>query len=249
MNKCKGALKMADDRLIVALDFHKMEEVRELVNKLGDSVSAYKVGMELYYSVGREAVIWLKDEGKKVFLDLKLHDIPNTVASGLCSLMDLGADMLNVHAEGGYTMMKTAAERLHKAAEEANVPCPKLIAVTVLTSISEEEWADLGFAQDVKIKSIAVRLAKLAKKAGLDGVVASPHEAALIREACGEDFLIVTPGVRPAGSSVDDQSRIATPAAALKNGATHLVVGRPVRSAEDPVQAAKNIIKEMEQVR
>ena len=240
---------MADDRLIVALDFHKMEEVRELVDRLGDSVSAYKVGMELYYSVGREAVIWLKDEGKKVFLDLKLHDIPNTVASGLCSLMDLGADMLNVHAEGGYTMMKTAAERLHKAAEEANIPCPKLIAVTVLTSISEKEWEDLGFAQDMKIKSIAVRLAKLAQKAGLDGVVASPHEAALIRENCGEDFLIVTPGVRPAGSSVDDQSRIATPAAALRSGATHLVVGRPVRSAEDPVQAAKNIIKEMEQVR
>ena len=207
---------MADERLIAALDFHDMDEVKALVNKLGDSVSFYKVGMELYYSVGRESVTWLKEEGKKVFLDLKLHDIPNTVGSGLCSLMDLGADMLNVHAEGGYTMMKTAAERLHKAAEEANVPCPKLIAVTVLTSISEDEWAGLGFSE---------------------------------REACGKDFLIVTPGVRPAGSSLDDQSRIAAPASALRAGATHLVIGRPIRAAENPVRAAQDIIEEMEQVK
>lgn len=239
---------MADDRLIVALDFHSMEEVKELVDRLGDSVSAYKVGMELYYSVGSESVKWLKEQGKKVFLDLKLHDIPNTVASGLCSLLDLGADMLNVHAGGGFTMMKTAADRLHAEAEKRGVPCPKLIAVTVLTSISQEEWDDFGFAQNVQIKSIAVRFAKLAQKAGLDGVVASPHETELIHEACGSDFLVVTPGVRPKGSSVGDQSRIATPAAALKAGASHLVVGRPIRQAVDPVKAANDIIKEMEQV-
>ncbi len=240
---------MADDRLIVALDFHTMEEVKDLVGRLGDSVSAYKVGMELFYSAGSESVIWLKEHGKKVFLDLKLHDIPNTVASGLCSLLDLGADMLNVHAGGGFTMMKTAADRLHAEAEKRGVPCPKLIAVTVLTSISQEEWDDLGFAQNVQIKSIAVRFAKLAQKAGLDGVVASPHETELIHEACGSDFLVVTPGVRPEGSSVGDQSRIATPAAALKAGASHLVVGRPIRQAADPVKAANDIIKEMEQVR
>lgn len=239
---------MADDRLIVALDFHTMEEVKDLVGRLGDSVSAYKVGMELFYSVGSESVIWLKEQGKKVFLDLKLHDIPNTVASGLCSLLDLGADMLNVHAGGGFTMMKTAADRLHAEAEKRGVPCPKLIAVTVLTSISQEEWDDLGFAQNVQIKSIAVRFAKLAQKAGLDGVVASPHETELIHEGCGSDFLVVTPGVRPEGSSVGDQSRIATPAAALKAGASHLVVGRPIRQAVDPVKAANDIIKEMEQV-
>ncbi len=239
---------MADDRLIVALDFHTMEEVKDLVGRLGDSVSTYKVGMELFYSVGSESVIWLKEQGKKVFLDLKLHDIPNTVASGLCSLLDLGADMLNVHAGGGFTMMKTAADRLHAEAEKRGVPCPKLIAVTVLTSISQEEWDDLGFAQNVQIKSIAVRFAKLAQKAGLDGVVASPHETELIHEGCGSDFLVVTPGVRPEGSSVGDQSRIATPAAALKAGASHLVVGRPIRQAVDPVKAANDIIKEMEQV-
>ena len=235
---------MADDRLIVALDYHKMEDVQNLVRELGDSVSFYKVGMELYYSVGHSVVTWLKEQGKHVFLDLKLHDIPNTVASGLCSLMDLGADILNVHASGGYTMMKTAADRLHAEAEKRGVPCPKLIAITILTSINKEDWDDM-LGQTVQIKSTVVRFAKLAQKAGLDGVVASPMEAALIREACGPDFLIITPGVRPLGSSADDQSRIETPAQALKNGASHIVVGRPIRQAEDHLAAVRAIIEEL----
>lgn len=237
---------MADNRLIVALDFHKLEDVVSLVDRLGDSVSYYKVGMELFYSVGAQVITYLQEKGKNIFLDLKLHDIPNTTAQGLCSLMANGANMLNVHASGGYTMMKTAADRLHAMAEEQGVECPKLIAVTILTSISEADWQGLGM--QCTIREQVVRLAKLAKEAGLDGVVASPQEAAAIREACGPDFLIVTPGVRPAGASIDDQSRIATPASALANGATHLVVGRPIRAAEDPVQAAKNIVKEMESV-
>lgn len=238
---------MADDRLIAALDFHTMEDVKKLVNTLGDSVSYYKVGMELFYGVGSDVVTWLCGEGKKVFLDLKLHDIPNTVAGGLCSLMGLGADMLNVHAGGGYTMMKTAADRLHAEAEKRGVPCPKLIAITVLTSINEEDWTGLGHT--MPIKDAVVHYAKLAKKAGLDGVVASPQEAALIREACGADFLIVTPGVRPIGTNTDDQSRIATPAKALAAGASHLVIGRPIRTAKDPKAAAKAILKEMERVK
>ncbi|WP_298593997.1 orotidine-5'-phosphate decarboxylase [uncultured Mitsuokella sp.] len=236
----------ADDRLIVALDFHTMEDVRTLVAKLGDSVSYYKVGMELFYAVGGKAVTWLRREGKHVFLDLKLHDIPNTVAGGLCSLMHLGADMLNVHASGGLTMMKTAADRLHKKAAEAGIPCPKLIAITVLTSISSVEWQGVG--QTCALKDSVLRLARLAKEAGLDGVVASPQEAEAIRAACGEDFLIVTPGVRPAGTSTDDQSRIATPRAALMAGASHLVIGRPIRAADDPKAAAEAILKEMETV-
>lgn len=237
---------MADNRLIVALDFHKMEDVVSLVERLGDSVSYYKVGMELFYSVGAQVITYLQEQGKNIFLDLKLHDIPNTTAQGLCSLMVNGANMLNVHASGGYTMMKTAADRLHAMAQEQGVECPKLIAVTILTSISEADWQGLGM--QCTIREQVVRLAKLAKEAGLDGVVASPQEAAAIREACGADFLIVTPGVRPAGASIDDQSRIASPAAALANGATHLVVGRPIRGAENPVQAAENIVKEMESV-
>ncbi len=238
---------MADDRLIVALDYHTMENAQSLVRALGASVSYYKVGMELYYSVGAEIVRWLKQEGKQVFLDLKLHDIPNTVASGLCSLMNLGADIMNVHASGGYTMMKTAADRLREEAARRGQACPKLIAVTVLTSINQADWDDLG--QTVQIKSAVVRWAKLAQKAGLDGVVASPNEAALIRGACGPDFLIVTPGVRQAGDGADDQSRIATPAQALGEGASHIVVGRPIRQAADPVAAAEAIIKEISAVK
>ena len=172
---------MADSRLIVALDFHKFDDVKALVEKLGDSVSFYKVGMELFYSEGAQTVAYLKEQGKHVFLDLKLHDIPNTAAEGLCSLMFQGADILNVHASGGYTMMKTAADRLHKLAEEQGVQCPKLIAVTILTSINEEDWAGLGM--QCSIREQVVRLAKLAKSAGLDGVVASPKEASADRKS------------------------------------------------------------------
>ena len=238
---------MSDDRLIAALDVHTLEDAKHLVRELGDSVSFYKVGMELFYSVGSEIVHWLKGEGKHVFLDLKLHDIPNTVAEGLCSLMGLGADILDVHTSGGYTLMKTAADRLKEAAEKQGIACPKLIGITVLTSIHQDDWKDMGNA--VNIKGQVVRLAKLAQKAGLDGVVASPQEAELIREACGENFLIVTPGIRPAGSSVDDQSRVATPESALRNGATHLVIGRPIRAAKSPREAAMAILREMEGVK
>lgn len=234
---------MADERLIVALDFHTMSGVKKLVNELGDTVNFYKVGMELFYSVGAGVIEWLKERDKKIFLDLKLHDIPNTVAGGLCSLMNLGADILNVHASGGFTMMKTAAEALHKEADNSGVESPKLIAITVLTSISEAEWCGA-----LKISEQVVEFAKLAKSAGLDGVVASPQEAKLIREACGKDFLIVTPGIRPAGADINDQQRISTPAAALQNGATHLVIGRPIRAAANPREAAEKILAEMASV-
>ena len=234
---------MADNRLIVALDFHTLEDVKAFVEKLGDDVSFYKVGMELFYSVGVPVIDYLREAKKEIFLDLKLHDIPNTTAEGLCSLMRLGATILNVHASGGYTMMKTAADALKKEAASLGIQRPKLIAVTILTSIDQTDWTGMGNSSE--IASQVVRLAKLAKAAGLDGVVASPKEAAVIREACGDGFLIVTPGVRPSGSASDDQSRIATPAKALKDGASHLVVGRPIRAVVDPLAAAKEIIEEM----
>ena len=237
---------MADDRLIVALDFHTMEDVKKLVTELDDSVNFYKVGMELFYSVGPGVVEWLKTQHKKIFLDLKLHDIPNTVAGGLCSLMGLGADILNVHSSGGFSMMKTAADSLRAEADKRGVECPKLIAITVLTSINDAELIDLGFT--LKMSDQVVRLAKLAQKAGLDGVVASPQEAKLIRDACGENFLIITPGVRPVGANINDQSRIATPAAALQNGASKLVIGRPIRAAKNPREAAEKILAEMKTV-
>ena len=237
---------MNDDRLIVALDFNNEGDAKKLVETLGDSVNFYKVGMELFYAVGPDIVRWLKARDKKIFLDLKLHDIPNTVAQGLCSLLDLGADILNIHASGGFTMMKTAADKLKLRAEQLGVARPKLIAITVLTSINDDDWNDLGFQSNMTNQ--AVRLARLALKAGLDGVVASPREARSIRQACGDQFLIITPGIRPAGASIDDQSRIATPAAALENGANYLVIGRPIRAAGDPVAAARAIIEEMSAV-
>ncbi|MBR2216359.1 MAG: orotidine-5'-phosphate decarboxylase [Selenomonadaceae bacterium] len=234
---------MADDRLIVALDVHSLEAEKRLVTELREAVSYYKVGMELFYSVGAPAVTYLKEQGKKVFLDLKLHDIPNTVGGGLASLLGLGADMLNVHAGGGAAMLRQGLISLSEAAAKLKRPRPKLIAITILTSMSEDDWQGLGYT--VPIAEQVARLAKLTEDAGLDGVVASPREAALIRKETRKDFLIVTPGVRPLGAAAGDQSRIATPQTALRQGATHLVIGRPIIAAASPREAAENILREM----
>ena len=236
-----------DKRLIVALDVPNMAKLSNLVIGLGESVTYYKVGMELFYSCGAEVVRYLKGNGKSIFLDLKLHDIPNTVGSSLAALTELGVDMLNVHATGGFQMMQFAAQTVKARAAELGIKAPKLIAVTVLTSISPEEWQELNYAESISAQ--VINLAKLAKKAGLDGVVASPQEAAAIRAACGEEFLIVTPGIRPAGSELNDQSRIATPKAAIENGATHLVIGRPITKATDLKQAVQDIVKEMQEAK
>ncbi len=238
---------MADERLIVALDFNNFEDAKNLVDTLGDDVIFYKVGMELFYSVGERIVEWLKSQNKKVFLDLKLNDIPNTVAGGLCSLMHLGADILNVHASGGFTMMKTAADRLHEEAEKSGIVCPKLIAITVLTSIDRDDWNGMGYDK-IDMTQQVLHFAKLAQFAGLDGVVSSPQESKIIRDQCGENFLIVTPGIRPAGSDIDDQSRVSLPSYAIRDGANYLVVGRPIRAAENPKQAALDILKEIGEV-
>lgn len=235
---------MSDDRLIVALDFPTMEQAVACVEECGDAVSHYKVGMELFYAAGAPMITYLKNQGKHIFLDLKLQDIPNTVAHALMVLSDLGADMMNVHAVGGKKMMAEAVKAVREAAAKAGRPAPKLIAVTILTSMDNEQYADLNYKNTIAEQVIS--LAKLAKEAGMDGVVASPQEAAGIREACGPDFLIVTPGVRPAGSSLDDQSRVATPAGAFKNGSSHIVVGRPITKAEDRKAAAEAIVKEIQ---
>ena len=232
-----------DNRLIVALDFSTMEEAIQLVLELGDNVSYYKVGMELYYSAGAPMITFLKNQGKNVFLDLKLQDIPNTVAKSLSVLTALGADMMNVHAVGGGKMMEEAAISVKETAKKLGRPAPKLIAVTVLTSMDNAQWSELNYAKPIGQQ--VVELAKLAQKSGMDGVVASPQEATSIRKACGDNFLIVTPGVRPAGSAVNDQSRIATPMWAMKNGSTHIVVGRPITQATNKIMAAQNIVAEI----
>ena len=236
----------ADSRLIVALDFPTGEAAKAAVREIGPAVNHYKVGMELFYAAGGEMVTFLKDQGKQVFLDLKLQDIPNTVASALRVLTRLGADMINVHAVGGSKMMAAAVQAVHEEAEKLHQPAPKLIAVTILTSMDAEQFAALNYKNTIAEQVVA--LAKLAQAAGMDGVVASPNEAAAIRAACGPEFLIVTPGVRPAGAALDDQSRVATPAGAFRNGSSHIVVGRPITKAADKAAAAAAIAAEIKSV-
>lgn len=234
----------ARDRLITALDFPTFDRAKALVEELGDAVTFYKVGMELFYGAGPDIIRYLKDKDKKVFLDLKLQDIPNTVAHSLAVLTRLGADIMNVHAVGGPKMMAEGMKAVKEAAAELGRPAPKLIAVTVLTSMDEAQWKPLNYAKPIGEE--VLDLAALTKESGLDGVVASPRESAGIREKCGKDFLIVTPGVRPAWAATNDQSRIATPAAAIGNGSTHLVVGRPITQAENKQEAVRKILEEME---
>lgn len=236
-----------DPRLIAALDFSSTEAARQAVEEIGDAVSYYKVGMELYYAAGNEMIRFLKERDKKVFLDLKLQDIPNTVAGAMRVLTALGVDMVNVHAVGGKKMMQEAAAAVRDRANELGIERPRLIAVTILTSMDETQFNGLNYKTTIPEQVVA--LATLAREAGLDGVVASPREAAAIRQACGPGFLIVTPGVRPSGSATDDQSRIASPAQAFANGATHIVVGRPIMKAEDRRAAAQAIAEEIFPVR
>ena len=237
---------MADDRLIVALDVSSLEEMKSIVTSLGDSVSYYKVGMELFYAAGEQTVAFLRDQNKSVFLDLKLHDIPNTVAHGIKSLTRLGAKLITIHSQGGKVMMEAAMNAAKEQAAELGIERPKLLAITALTSFDDENWSAIGGS--LPISDHVVKLAKLAKEAGVDGVVASPLEAKLIREACGEDFLIVTPGIRPSFAATNDQKRIATPSSALQDGASRIVVGRPITQAENPQEAVRLIVEEMETV-
>ncbi|KYZ77368.1 orotidine 5'-phosphate decarboxylase [Anaerosporomusa subterranea] len=230
--------------IIVALDVTSIADVKRLVEELGDSVNTYKVGMELFYSAGPEAVHMVRSAGKNVFLDLKLHDIPNTVAQGAKALTSLGADFISIHATGGSNMMRETARIVGTAAASQGLTRPKLLAITVLTSIGQTEWQELRFPGDIGDQ--VVHLAKLAQQAGIDGVVASPQEAGNIRRACGDNFLIVTPGVRPAGSAINDQSRIATPSGAVKAGANYLVIGRPITASANPRAATEAIRQEME---
>lgn len=237
---------MADNRLIVALDVSTMDAMKAIVSSLGDAVSFYKVGMELFYAEGEQTIRYLHDLGKNIFLDLKLHDIPNTVAHGIHSLTRLGANIITVHGQGGPVMMQKASEAATAAAKEFGVQRPLLLAITVLTSFDDDSWSAIGGS--LPIRNRVVSLAKLAKASGMDGVVASPLEAAAIREACGPDFVIVTPGVRPSFAATNDQKRVATPKEALQNGASRLVIGRPITQANNPQDTIRRIQEEMESI-
>lgn len=228
------------DKLIVALDAPSLDETRAWLESLQGVVSFYKVGLELFTAFGWHAVDLVQKFGGKVFLDLKLHDIPNTVSRTLRSVCEHGVDIVNLHALGGYAMMNKAEEAVQTFSTGTGKR-PRLIAVTVLTSHSQEMISkEIGIKR--KIQDEVLHLAQLAQKAGLDGIVCSPQETSMIRRKFGKDFLIVTPGVRPAGSSTGDQQRIETPEKAVKAGADHIVVGRPITQATDPRQAAADIL-------
>ncbi len=232
------------DRLIVAMDLSTLESVKCTLDNIGDAVSYYKIGMESFYSLGEAALSLMAANRKKVFLDLKLHDIPNTVSRSVKALCRYAPAMTTLHAAGGPAMLRAAVEAAAEASAQLDQERPKLLGITVLTSIDETEWAAVGHTRS--IRDSVLRLADMCRQSGMDGVVASPQEAAAIRQCCGPDFLIVTPGIRPLYGDKGDQSRTATPAEALRNGADFLVVGRPILAAADPRIAAIEIVKEME---
>jgi orotidine-5'-phosphate decarboxylase len=227
------------ERLIVALDVSSAAEAQKLVARVGEAAGIYKVGLQLFTAEGPGIVRDLVSSGRRVFLDLKLHDIPTTVALAVKSAAELRVDMLTIHASGGKAMLHAATEA---AAGRLN-----LLAVTVLTSLTDEDMQEIGFAG--RVSDQVLRMAALAQSAGCQGIVTSPRESLMVRKALGEGFAIVTPGIRPAGAETNDQQRTATPSAAISNGASHIVVGRPITHAADPAKAADAIIAEMEQAR
>lgn len=225
-------------RVIVALDFPRAGDALELVQRLDPAQCRLKIGKEMFTREGPAMVEKITRQGFEVFLDLKYHDIPNTVAAACAAAADLGVWMVNVHASGGRRMMEAAQDRLARLSER-----PLLIAVTVLTSMGAEDLAEIGLT--VSPEEQVLRLAALTESSGLDGVVCSPREAAAIRDQAGADFRLVTPGVRPATASLDDQKRVMTPSDAIRAGSDYLVVGRPITAAEDPLASLAAINAEI----
>jgi orotidine-5'-phosphate decarboxylase len=231
------------ERLIFALDVEHFAEAQKLLGLLKGHVGLFKVGKQLFTHSGPKVIDMIRNKGEKVFLDLKFHDIPNTVAKAGEEATKLGSTMFTVHSMGGYEMMKGAVESSRNTAKQLNTPKPFILAVTILTSMDEAILEEVGIK--TPLEEQVVRLARLAKRAGVSGVVASPREISLIRDHCGSDFLIVTPGVRPASAAKDDQKRTLTPGEAIRAGANYIVVGRPIKEADDPVRAADEIVEEI----
>lgn len=244
------------DRVLVALDTPDAAKAAALSRALAGAVGGIKLGLEFFNANGPQGVRQVVRAGpdetprgqapaqQRLFLDLKFHDIPNTVAGAVRSVMPLGPAILNVHAGGGPAMMKAALDAANFEAEQLGVVRPMLIAVTVLTSLDDDDLAAVG--QQGPSRDQAVRLAALARKAGLDGVVCSSREIAAIRAECGPDFKLIVPGIRPAGAALSDQKRVMTPSEALAEGADYLVIGRPITGADDPAAAARAIAEELD---
>jgi orotidine-5'-phosphate decarboxylase len=240
--------------IIFALDVGNWTEAERLVDGLRELVWGFKIGKELFTWMGPKVVEMVQERGGKVFLDLKYHDIPSTVAKAAAMATRLGVAMFNLHALGGMEMMRAAVEASHETAQKEGQPPPTILGVTVLTSLQTRDLRTVGIT--LPVEEEVVQLASLAQQAGLDGVVASPLEIKPLREACGRDMVIVTPGVRPdkgrrlaKGPPPDDQARVMTPAEAIKAGADYLVIGRPIREAADPLKAAQEILQEIRSVR
>ncbi|GAB4117610.1 MAG: orotidine-5'-phosphate decarboxylase [Sideroxydans sp.] len=228
---------MNDPKIIVALDYSQAAPALELARRLQPGMCRLKVGKELFTAAGPQLVEQLQRLGFEIFLDLKFHDIPNTTAQACKAAAALGVWMVNVHALGGRRMLEAAREALANVARR-----PQLIAVTILTSMAQEDLREVGIGHSPA--EMVARLARLAQASGLDGVVCSAQEAALLRAQCGAAFQLVTPGIRPARAAADDQSRIMTPRAALAAGASYLVIGRPITQAPDPLRALQEILQE-----
>lgn len=229
--------------LIVALDFDNESDAKNVVEKAGEHIGYYKVGLELFVSSGPAIIDWLKSRGKKVFLDLKFHDIPNTASRAVLSAAGYGVDMVNIHVQGGVDMMKMCVDSLNDLCVSKNIERPLLIGVTLLTSLDDnhlKEYDIMSSSEDYVLK-----MAVLAKSSGLDGVVSSAKETKIIKDSLGKDFITVTPGIRPLGADVTDQKRVVTPKDALLLGSDYIVVGRPITKAKDIEKASIEILREI----
>ena len=232
--------------VITALDFDNIDKAKALVKSVGNHINYYKVGLELFVSTGPAIIDFLKSENKKVFLDLKFHDIPNTASRAVAAAANYGADIINIHTQGGVDMMKMCVSELNNECNKKGLKRPLLIGVTLLTSLDDNHLLDFGI-KDYSSSGYVLHLALKAKECGLDGVVSSAKETKIIKEnsKLGKDFITVTPGIRPIGADVLDQKRVVTPKDAVNLGSDYIVVGRPITQAKDPAFAAESIIKEI----
>lgn len=233
------------DRLIVALDVDSLDQAKKFVKLLAGEVGMFKIGKQLFTHAGPRAVQLIQDLGGEIFLDLKFHDIPNTVAKAAIEATRLGVKMFNVHASGSLEMMRMTVKEVERVCRQEKLRRPIMLAVTVLTSLNQDDLQRVGVEHEVADQ--VVRLALLTKEAAMDGVVASPQEVMVIRKACGRSFVIVTPGIRPSDGKRNDQQRVMTPGEAVRGGVDYIVVGRPILEADDPVGAARAIVTDMEQ--
>ena len=234
-------------RLVLALDVEELDEAKKLVDELSPYIGTFKVGLQLFCGYGLEIVNYIKEKNADFFLDVKLHDIPNTVEKASYNVIKNGANFFNVHATGGIEMMKAAKKGAMQAAEKYNRKKPLVLAVTVLTSINQETLTN-ELSNSKNVEDFVIQLAKNAKLAGLDGVVASARELKVIKKELGNDFIVLTPGIRPSWSAKDDQARIATPKSAIEDGADYIVLGRAITKAENKIEAIKKIYEEIQGV-